>query len=59
MQVCLYCRHGKRQLGWPLTSGVNLQYCLYAGEAFVQWDHGMHPWALGVLIVENGYQRGP
>ena len=19
----------------------------------------MHPWALGVLIVENGYHRGP
>ena len=33
--------------------------CLYAGETFVQWDHGMHPWALGVLIVENGYHRGP
>ena len=24
-----YCRHGKsRQLGWPLTSGVNLQLSL-------------------------------
>ena len=46
-----------RQLGWSLTSGKTCN-CLYAGETFVQWDHGMHPWALGVLIVENGYHRG-
>ena len=24
-----------------------------------QWDHGMHPWALGILTVKNGYWRVP